>query len=104
ISITAEPRTSLSPNRKLHGLRLISAVRKVKPRLYYVNGTCLLSGARSARLRVQFAPGEVPERPIGPVSKTGVGAILPRVRIPPSPLCGLEPIPKGIVPLRRRSG
>src|SRR5262249_25642963 len=30
--------------------------------------------------------GEVPEWPIGPVSKTGVGAILPRVRIPPSPL------------------
>lgn len=31
------------------------------------------------------ALGEVPEWPIGPVSKTGVGAILPRVRIPPSP-------------------
>src|SRR5262245_54440026 len=30
--------------------------------------------------------GEVPERPIGPVSKTGVGATRPRVRIPPSPL------------------
>src|SRR5262245_64200073 len=30
--------------------------------------------------------GEVPERPIGPVSKTGVAAMLPRVRIPPSPL------------------
>src|SRR4051794_24876561 len=31
-------------------------------------------------------PGEVPERPIGPVSKTGVDESLPRVRIPPSPL------------------
>src|SRR5262245_49635937 len=31
--------------------------------------------------------GEVPEWPIGPVSKTGVDASLPRVRIPPSPLC-----------------
>jgi hypothetical protein len=30
--------------------------------------------------------GEVPERPIGPVSKTGVAATSPRVRIPPSPL------------------
>src|SRR5690242_4643046 len=30
--------------------------------------------------------GEVPERPIGPVSKTGVAEMLPRVRIPPSPL------------------
>src|SRR5579875_1462161 len=30
--------------------------------------------------------GEVPERPIGPVSKTGVTATSPRVRIPPSPL------------------
>src|SRR5207237_1283733 len=29
---------------------------------------------------------EVPEWPIGPVSKTGVVAISPRVRIPPSPL------------------
>jgi hypothetical protein len=31
-------------------------------------------------------PGEVPERLIGPVSKTGVVARSPRVRIPPSPL------------------
>src|SRR5262245_18462682 len=31
--------------------------------------------------------GEVPERPIGSVSKTDVRATVPRVRIPPSPLC-----------------
>src|SRR5207253_6520091 len=30
--------------------------------------------------------GEVPERSNGPVSKTGVRATVPRVRIPPSPL------------------
>ena len=29
--------------------------------------------------------GEVTERPIVPVSKTGVGESLPRVQIPPSP-------------------
>src|SRR5262249_16168533 len=34
-------------------------------------------------------PGEVPERSNGPVSKTGVRATVPRVRIPPSPLCNL---------------
>jgi myo-inositol catabolism protein IolC len=33
----------------------------------------------------ELLAGEVPERPIGPVSKTGVDASLPRVRIPPSP-------------------
>ncbi len=44
--------------------------------------------------------GEVPERPIGPVSKTGVAATSPRVRIPPSPLPyslqepGLRPKPR----------
>ena len=32
------------------------------------------------------APGEVPERLMGPVSKTGVGLAPPWVRIPPSPL------------------
>lgn len=31
-------------------------------------------------------PGEVPEWPNGPVSKTGVPFGVPRVRIPPSPL------------------
>src|SRR5262249_16739182 len=31
-------------------------------------------------------PGEVPEWPIGSVSKTDVALALPRVRIPPSPL------------------
>jgi len=36
--------------------------------------------------RDEKAFGEVPERPIGPVSKTGVAATSPRVRIPPSPL------------------
>src|SRR5262249_50385993 len=35
--------------------------------------------------------GEVPERPIGPVSKTGDGATRPRVRIPPSPLKKTQP-------------
>src|SRR5438445_8683132 len=40
-----------------------------------------------AKMRLsQVLAGEVPERPIGPVSKTGVDASLPRVRIPPSPL------------------
>src|SRR5207248_7576889 len=37
------------------------------------------------RSRLRHA-GEVPERPNGPVSKTGVGLAPPRVRIPPSPL------------------
>ena len=35
---------------------------------------------------IRRAPGEVTERPNVPVSKTGVPARVPRVRIPPSPL------------------
>src|SRR5215208_5136168 len=38
-------------------------------------------------------PGEVPEWSIGPVSKTGVAARLPRVRIPPSPFDPIHPRP-----------
>ena len=36
-------------------------------------------------------PGEVPEWPNGPVSKTGVPFGVPRVRIPPSPLLSMAP-------------
>src|SRR5438105_3914666 len=46
--------------------------------------------------------GEVPERPIGPVSKTGVDASLPRVRIPPSPL-GPDPSTQPRVSFRLRN-
>ena len=35
-------------------------------------------------------PGEVPEWPIGSVSKTDDGLARPRVRIPPSPLVPFE--------------
>src|SRR5262245_40769550 len=46
----------------------------------------LFSADNFAKIPLLHTSGEVPERPIGPVSKTGVGAISPRVRIPPSPL------------------
>ena len=52
-----------------------------------VKAGCSVSGGLTQGIEAkQF--GEVPERPIGPVSKTGVAAMLPRVRIPPSPLTG----------------
>jgi len=40
----------------------------------------------SAESGTEAAPGEVPERLMGPVSKTGVGLAPPWVRIPPSPI------------------
>ena len=46
----------------------------------------LILGISSIWRKIHF-PGEVPERSNGPVSKTGVRATVPRVRIPPSPLC-----------------
>ena len=45
-----------------------------------------LPGASPVESRLVLAPGEVPEWSNGPVSKTGVPAMVPRVRIPTSPL------------------
>src|SRR5262249_30937010 len=55
-----------------------------------VNGLAVVQGSRKEKKKRQetlekAAFGEVPEWSIGPVSKTGVRATVPRVRIPPSP-------------------
>src|SRR5438874_13785493 len=58
-------------------------------RLYLTLVRCWFTAARGGKLSTSRVFGEVPEWPIGPVSKTGVGASLPRVRIPPSPLASV---------------
>lgn len=44
-----------------------------------------MRGRKIKKINGRMPFGEVPEWPIGPVSKTGVAATRPRVRIPPSP-------------------
>jgi hypothetical protein len=51
-----------------------------------VAGAWTGSRPRTAAIKQRRRPGEVPEWSNGPVSKTGVRATVPRVRIPPSPL------------------
>ena len=59
-------------------------------RLYWrTSVSCMESAA--FRVYDDVAPGEVAERPIAPVLKTGVGATRPRVRIPASPLFPSRP-------------
>src|SRR5262249_49487108 len=63
----------------------LAALRPCRLAAFLAARLSITLGCTDQPLGLGLIFGEVPERPNGPVSKTGVGLAPPRVRIPPSP-------------------